>query len=351
MWPFSRKKPEVETRAASGYTAEVIAARQQFFSGSRGVAEATAVVESAAGLWERAFTASDVSEAHRATLSPMLLALIGRSLAVRGQFVGLVDSSGPVIEIVPAIDWDLKTRQGRPVGYRLQIPEVGGGFQVNALAAEVVDIRINADPATPWHGQSPLRKARLSADLLAEIETGLCEVFAGGWGNLILPTPQLSDVQRDSLEAKLKGKHGGLTVVESQRVLSGQAPTPGLADWGVSGELTPDLRLMDIPKHWQAVKDGILGAYGIPPILFTSDTQSAAMREAQRHAVLWTLQPIAKLANAELSLKLGGEVKLDLTTPLQASDAAGRARAVGILVGNGMSLEDALKLVAWGDQA
>ena len=115
--------------------------------------------------------------------------------------------------------------------------------------------------------------------------------------------------------------------------------------------VTPDIRGLDLDKHWLSVRDTILGAYGIPPIFFSAGAQSAALREAQRHAVLWTLAPIAKLASAEFSRKLNeSDFSLDLVTPLAAADSAGRARAVGVLVGTGMALDDALALVGWGDQ-
>jgi hypothetical protein len=54
------------------------------------------------------------------------------------------------------------------------------------------------------------------------------------------------------------------------------------------------------------------------------------------------------MMTAELGRKLDdAEFKLDLVTPLQAADSAGRARAVGVLVGSGMALEEALRLVGW----
>ncbi len=41
------------------------------------------------------------------------LALIGRSLALRGEAVFKITESG----LVPASDWDTATRDGRPVAY------------------------------------------------------------------------------------------------------------------------------------------------------------------------------------------------------------------------------------------
>ena len=164
------------------------------------------------------------------------------------------------------------------------------------------------------------------------------------WGSQILPAPELSEVQRDKIEERIKNRRGGLALVEAVK------PPPS-GDWDAKN-VTPDIRPMDLDKHWMSVRDTIMGAYGIPPILFSAGAQSAALREAQRHAVLWTLAPIAKVASAEIGRKLDDrDFSLDLVTPLQAADSAGRARAVGILVGNGMALDGALALVGWGQQS
>jgi hypothetical protein len=88
----------------------------------------------------------------------------------------------------------------------------------------VIDIRINAVPVTPWHEQSPLRKCRLTADTLAAIEAGLGEVLTGPWGSQILPTPELSDKQRDRVDERIQSKRGGLALVETVKSLAAGAP-------------------------------------------------------------------------------------------------------------------------------
>ncbi|NJO37687.1 MAG: phage portal protein [Rhizobiales bacterium] len=349
MWNPFRRKPAVEIRQGQGFTAEIMSARAAFFSGSRGVAEATATVELCVSLWERAFQAADPPDRWRSLLSPAKLGMIGRALATRGQFVALIDNSGPDLRLVPATDWDVSTRQGEPICYRLSISETGGRYQATALAGEVVDIKINAEVTTPWHGRSPLRKARLTADTLAAIEAGLGEVMAGSWGVQIIPASEMKQDQLDRLEEKIQSKRGRVALVESMRSRAA-GMTPPQGDW-TPQQVTPDLRGLELGAHWEAIRSTILASFGIPPILFSAMAQSAALREGQRHAVLWSLNPISNVAAAELALKLDDpELKLDLITPLAAADSAGRARAVGVLVGNGMPLADALKLVGWGDQ-
>ena len=346
LWPFGRK---AEARQSGGYTADIISARHQFFSGARGVAEATATVEACAALWERAFATADVTDRWRSIVSPRRLGLIGRALAIRGQFVALIDAKGGEINLTPATDWEVSTRGGEPVAYRLSVPEAGGGHQIEALADEVIDIRINTDPVTPWHGQSPLRKVQLTGDMLASIEAGLHDVLGSPWGAMIVPLPKLGPKQVTEVQDfvhRIRSRRGGFFSLESTQVMAGTAQSPH-GDWDRKN-LSPDLRGMELPAHWEAVRNSIMGAYGIPPILFSAMAQSAALREAQRHAVLWTLAPVAKVASFELGLKLGDpDLELDLVTPLQAADSAGRARAVGVLTGAGVPLEEALTMVGW----
>src|SRR2546429_3411513 len=99
-WPFKRAE-RIEKRATgSGFTAEIIAAREAFISGRRGIAELTATAQSCVSLWENGFALADV----RGTdlLDRRTRALIGRSLALRGESVFLIRETG----LVPASDWD-----------------------------------------------------------------------------------------------------------------------------------------------------------------------------------------------------------------------------------------------------
>lgn len=83
-WLFGRNK--VERRAtSSGFTAEIIAARESYISGRRGIAELTATAQSCVSLWEGCFALADVQGTDM--LDRRSLALIGRSMALRGEIV------------------------------------------------------------------------------------------------------------------------------------------------------------------------------------------------------------------------------------------------------------------------
>src|SRR3546814_2733559 len=104
-------------------------------------------------MWENGFSMADVEGTD--LLDRRSLALAGRSVALRGEAVFLIRDG-----LIPASDWELSTRNGRPVAYRLSIAEVGGGTTQTALAGEVLHLRIAADPAAPYYGQAPLKRSR-----------------------------------------------------------------------------------------------------------------------------------------------------------------------------------------------
>ncbi len=171
MWPFNRKKAEETRSSGSGFTAEVMAAREAYVSGRRGIAELTATAQGAVTLWEGGLGLADVSGTD--LLDRRSLTLCARSLALRGEALFLIRGAG----LVPCSDWDLKTRNGRPTAYRVSVSEAGGGRSETALADEVLHFRIGCDVSAPYYGTAPLKRAQLTAGLLNAVETALAEVY------------------------------------------------------------------------------------------------------------------------------------------------------------------------------
>lgn len=345
---FRRRAEPVETRASgSGFTSEIIAARSAYLSGSRGLAELTATASSCVSLWEGAFASADVNGAD--LLDRRTMALLARSVALRGEFVALIRED----RLVPAVDWDLSTMDGEPRAYRLSVPEVGGGRTETALAAEILHVRIGADPSAPWTGVSPLPRASLTAGLLQVVETALSETFENmPLGSQIVPFPEAPGVDMETLGRGFRGSRGRVLLRESTQVSAAGGPTPA-ADWKPS-DVTPDLSKAMTEETLKAARAGILSAFGVLPSLFDTTAQGPLVREAQRQLATWTLQPIAELVAEEASRKLGGEVQIDTLRPLQAFDAGGRARAAAQVVQllamakeAGVDADMALKLVDW----
>ena len=111
-------------------------------------------------------------------------------------------------------------------------------------------------------------------------------------------------------------------------------------------ELTPDLEQADLNPTVEQLHNRLLAAAGIPPALLTPSGNAGAMREAYRLFCLQTVEPLARTLLPELA-KIG--VTSLSTGSMMSADVAGRARAVGTLVGAGMTLEKALALVGWSE--
>ncbi|MDY6858564.1 MAG: phage portal protein [Pseudomonadota bacterium] len=347
MWPFKRKR-EIETRsAASGFTAEVIAAREAYVSGQRGIAELTATAQSCISLWEGGLSLADVSGTD--LLDRRSLALSARALSLRGEAVFLIRETG----LVPCSDWDLRTRDGKPTAYRVSISESGGGRTETALAGEVLHFRTGCDVSAPYYGTSPLKRSQLTAGMLNAVETALAEVFENApIGTQIIPFPESAETDMEVLARGFRGNRGRVVLRESVQVTAAGGPGP-MQDWKPN-DLTPNLQQLMTRDTLQAARDSINAAFGVLPGIFNYNGNGPMVRESQRHLAQWTLQPLAEMMAEECSDKLGNEIILDVMRPLQAFDAGGRARALSAIVQTlalakeaGVDPAQALKLVDW----
>ncbi|NLS03295.1 phage portal protein [Rhizobium sp. P32RR-XVIII] len=318
------RRPVEKRSAMSGFTAELMAARESYISGRRGIAELTATAQSCISLWEGAFALADVSGT--TLLDRRTLALLARSLALRGEAVFLIRD-----KLVPCSDWDLSTRDGVPRAYRVSISEAGGGTTQTALAGEVLHLRIGADPVAPWLGSAPLRRASLTAGLLQALESALAEVYENApLGSQIVPYPEGPETDMTTLGRSFRGQRGRVLLRESVNVSAAGGPAPAV-DWKPA-DVTPDIERSMSVESLAAARDAISGAFGVLPGLFNASTTGPLVREAQRHLAQWTLQPIAALLSEEASEKLGGPVSIDMMTPTQAFDAGGSARALTAII-------------------
>ena len=324
-WLMNKLRPIEARSSGSGYTAQVMAARDSFISGRRGVAELTATVQSCVSLWEGGFAMADVSGTE--ALPRETMAMIARSVALNGEAVYLITDLG----LVPATDWDVTTRNGKPNAYRLSIPEAGGGRTVTALAAEVLHLRIGSDALTPWMGTAPLRRSSLTGAMLHAVESALGETFENApLGSQIVPLPDTGAEDMASMRGAFQGRRGKTLVIEgvAQATAAGMNPQIGQKP----DQISPDLSKSMTAETLAAAREGIFMAYGVLPSLINRSATGPVVREAQRQLAIWTLQPIAALLADEASAKLGAPVEIDTIRPLQAFDAGGRARALSAIV-------------------
>lgn len=352
IWPFKRKQPENETRsAASGFTAEIMSARESYISGTRGIAELTGTAQACISLWENGFTIADVDGT--TMLDPASLALAGRSLALRGEAVFLIRDNG----LVPCADWDLSTRNAKPTAYRVSVSEAGGGRTETALAGEVLHFRIGCDPVAPYYGAAPLKRSQLTAGMLNAVETALAEVFENSpLGSQVLPMPEQPETDLETLGRGFRGKRGRVLLRESVNVSAAGGPAPN-QDWRPS-DMSPDLQKAMTTQTLTAGREAVCAAFGVLPAIFSGSTTGPLVREAQRHLAGWTLQPIAQIMAQEASAKLGLPVKIDTMGPLQAYDAGARARAITAVIQalatakeSGVDPQAAMALLDWSKEA
>lgn len=346
------KKDKPETRSAmQGFTAELMAARESYLAGRSGIGELTGCVQSCVSLWEHGFSIAEVSGTDY--LTPHILAIAGRSLALRGECVLYVAPD----RLLPASDWDLSTKGGIPRAYRLSISEAGGAQSITALAAEVLHFKIGSDAVAPWTGTSPLRRASLTAGLLHALETALSEVYElAPLGTSIVTFPESPTTDLEKLGAGFRGKRGRVLLKESVAVTSAGGPQPQ-SDWSPSN-VSPDISKTLAGESLQGAKDSILSVFGILPGLFSPATTGPLVREAQRHLATWTLQPVANLIAAEASEKLDTDISLDVMQPLQAFDSGARARTISAIVEAlatakqaGIDPAQVFNLVNWSESA
>ncbi|MCB1337299.1 MAG: phage portal protein [Maritimibacter sp.] len=335
----------------SGFTAELMSARESYISGRRGIAELTGTAQMCVSLWENGFALADVDGTPLLTRRHMAMA--GRALALRGEAVFLIRDTGAV---VPVSDWDLSTRDGVPRAYRVQVSEAGGGRAETALAAEVLHFRIGLDGVVPWAGSAPLKRAQITAGMLQSIETALAEVFENApLGSQIVPFPETPETDLETLGRGFRGRRGRVMVRESVQVQASGGPAPA-ADWKPS-DVSPDLSRSMTRESLDAARNSILSMFGVLPGLLSPAATGPLVREAQRHLAQWVLQPMAVLMAEEASAKLGSEVRIDVVRPAQAFDAGARARAFAGMVQaltlakeaglDPQKVENAMKFVDW----
>lgn len=322
---FRRSAPKTETRAVvTGYTTDLIAARAEWFSGTGDVAELTATVQSCVSLWENGFTLADVKGTD--LLDRFTLAMTARSLALRGEALFLIRD-----RLIPVTDWDMRTRQGVPSAYRVHVSEVSGGYAETALAGEVLHVRIGSSPVTPWAGTSPLRRASLSGDLLAAVESALRDVYRDApIGSVLVPLPDSTSEDMAEMRKALIGRRGAAVVIEGTAQATAAGMNPQLEKR--VEQIGPDLQRVMPREMLQQARDAVLMAYGILPGLMNPATTGPLVREAQRHLAQLVLQPIAMILAEEATAKLGQPVTLDVVRPMQAFDHGGKARAFATML-------------------
>lgn len=339
LWPFKRREPERETRAAfPSVTAEHLAGRRAGVL-SDGAVPLSATVAAIAQTWSRAFAMLD-PDPDPSPLRADVLAAVGLDLCLRGESCWHVRVEGSDLRLVRVAYWD----HVAPGRFHLHIAHPHETETIRALAGEVVLLTINSPANAPWQGRSPFAMMGGSARLMAEVESAVSGAM--DWvGRGLLPFPD--NVPEEQQSAALRGLKGGgnLAAIRSKADFATSTGNNRANEFR-RVELTPDLEQAELPATVEQLHVRLLAAAGIPPALLTPSGNAGAMREAYRLFCLQTVEPLARTLLPELA-KVG--VSSLTTGSMMSADVAGRARAVGTLVGAGMSLDKALALVGWNE--
>ena len=344
-WPWQK----VEKRESQPFTDAIVAAIEAQAGGtSAGDPGAIAALETAAGLYARAFAAATVKpESARRIITPSFLALVARNLIRRGESVHLLDVQEGVLTATPVGSWDLRGGPSRESWWvRADIFGPSGNETRFVPHDAVIHCQYAVDPARPWHGISPLQWARATGTLAANLELRLGQETGASQG-FFLPIPadggddsadEADDPMR-SLKADIRNGQGRTLLVEST--------TGGWGD-GPSGSPLHDFKVhrygADPPAALGALRNdasmAVMSACGVPPDLFEVST-SQGQREAFRRWLTTACQPLGDLVAQELSDKLELDVNLSFDS-LYAHDLVGRSQSFQRLVAGGVSVNEAL---------
>ena len=347
-WPWS--KPEPETRQSVPYSDAVVAAIVEAAGGSTpGDPSAIAALETAAGLWARAFMAAKVSPDDSflsAAISPGCLALAGRELCRRGECVFVLSVEDGRVRLIPAGSWDIQGgHDERGWWYRCDLFGPSGNVTRLLPSAGVVHVRYAVDPARPWFGLGPLQWARDTATLAANLERRTGEESGAPVGHL-LPVPADGGDGGDddplaSLKADIRSSKGRHLLVETTSAGWGEGRSAApQSDWKPQRfGAAPPAPLVELRSQ---ASMAVLSACGVP-VGLAVDEDGTGQREAWRRFVMGTVEPLLNgVVRQELSEKLGvADLRFDLTS-LWAHDGAGRAAMFDKLVRGGVSVDDAL---------
>ena len=349
-WPWSKREPE-QRSTAQGYTAALTAA---FATGAtEGVGNAaplaTAALEAAAGLFARCMSASVVEDADDVAdaLTPPTLALIARNLIRRGEDHHRIYVRGGRLVLEPVgfsyphgnspdpMTWTYNATMYGPTDSRHEwVP-----------ATSMLHTRYSVDASRPWLGVPPWSWAASTSQAIAALDRLVANEAGKPHGSLLgVPeSPQLDEAgdvtPLDAFRADLARAKGGTLVMERAGNWDTETPHGNVASkldyqrFGMMRETIDPLRT--------ATGRDMMLACGVPLALMVANSDGTAAREGFRRFMTTALQPMARIMEAELRVKLDApNLRLDLS-PLAASDIAGKARSWKAFIESGMAAEDA----------
>ncbi|MDE0190751.1 MAG: phage portal protein [Gammaproteobacteria bacterium] len=354
-WPFERRSDEPSSDYAKTVSQAVLAAAGQLSAN----ASATAALETAAGLWGRAFASASVENAPtgvRDALTPDCLGLIGRTLVRTGEIVLRITVERGTVYLLPTsyhhvlggpdpMTWTYNTSTQGPTTTLV----------VDVEAAGVVHCRYATTPDRPYEGIGPLQWARLTGDVLGTAETYLRDESKSSFGT-VLPVDEsqfygIKEADGKSPAEMLRGARGGVFALQHMGASANRTrPNAGASASGyhqLKFGPSPDVSMVTLRSDAALA---ILAACGVPVAFVTATADGTSRRESWRQFLHGSVVPIARQVETELRTKLDApDLSLNFDS-LFASDLSGRARAFQSMVGGGMAPDKAAALAGLMDQ-
>ena len=180
-----------------------------------------------------------------------------------------------------------------------------------SLSSGVIHLRYSFNPASPWHGLSPLQVASTTAALAGTLETKLSQEMTAPVGQ-VLPWPEGSKVDVDSdeddplsdLRKDIAGLKGNVAIVETTAAGHGDVFTAGLYRTGTLkriGANPPEV----LAELRTASAASVYAACGIPQSLVSAGSDANSTREGARFLHANLINPILSLIGQELMEKAG----------------------------------------------
>ncbi len=336
-WPWEKR--EGDTLDATEVT---VAALQAAAAGKTPRATELAALEIGAGLIGRAFAAATVTgvEAER-LLTRSALALVGRSLALRGEAVfALADPLAPVSghDIAGSAD---------PASWAYRIDLAGPSRTASRFlpADAVLHFRQNVDPSRPWKGRPAHSIAAATARTAAAAEKSAEGEAKFPISKLIPLVQTVNNTQREDVQ-EAWGKELSKGGIFPMPVAGGHRDSGRIARPSVE-TIHPDPSSGHIALRSGAANE-LLSAMGVPPSLVDPASEGTSRRESYRLFAHTCLEPMARLVEAEWEAKTGMNCHLSFES-LFAADLAGRGRVYKQLVDGGLSSVEALAIVGLRD--
>ncbi len=303
-------------RAELDYTDKVIEYIERQAAGLNADPTALMLVAACAGIWERCIAAATVEPASGALagVTPQMLALAGRDLALRGNSIWAIQvtPAGQVL-LVPASSFDIAGGPD-PASWRYSLDLAGPSLSGTRVYERdsVLHFRLQADAREPWRGASPLQSARLGFDLAAALEKAMRDETRLPVSRIVTVSGGRSE-SVDELSAKIA--EGGVATTD----VEGASPS-GLHRIQASPSETAKALRSDLGEE-------ICAAFGASPVLFAAQGDGSGQREAWRRFWAGTIAPVGRIIEAELQAQLDPAATVHFRD-MRASDEDGMSRAI-----------------------